>query len=830
MGAEPPPRSATAAAAATTALILAFAIIVALVVTSALAGYRITQVEGLDVVRCDQELREVLVGVRGVVVVTDEAGTVKLVLSKKGPFRNISDIDPRPGGGYLVAEADTHRLYFFDREGRLERWLQLETHAWFDVLPMDDGQLLIADTNGHRILVIRDDDGTVVAEQEDCGWANAPFRWGDDRYGVMCNRTSSFRFFDSRLEPQEAPRGSVLAEFNVAPSSGEFELAWDSRGSLYYVTSTASWMARFDEGAREPVLIANLRDAPLPTTDWSRQLRTLNGMCVTSADQVIVSSNSFTNLLVISDGQGGRPGRPDDGVEGLTEDALAEGTYLSIDNHIALFGDEQLRERISSVARERQRLDRQEAYGRQGLYVMLALLLMAYGADRFLGGRRGREPLLAAMGRRAQVIYDEIIRPELGALAGYIVLVLAAFGGGTLIGGRLGGLGLSVVTGLVAARTIGRRFAGGMLVHQRSTSLAARAVDLHIGSRAPHTPVLEPGEHVVVAGYRMPDDARKPRDDADFHEYASDVAGVPEDPTDLLDVLSPALQMIVVTDRRVIRYACDLVGRPRGPIHVRRRAGADQASVLCQRCGAAVTADRRCTHQRLLTGPAFAASCVLPGTGHLVLGEFGRGRLLLMVFGAAALELAEMLILISEDQIDFTSLQLARVAAGPALLWLFALYDLRRTIRIRRQEGAELAAVEAPPAGEPTAAPESPSDVIQRLGGTADARQVVEYYRSMVGTPAAAELTERAYLAVVRGCERANEPQLLVRAASALMAAHPKSALIPGVLWSVARIQRAAGRPELAEKTLRTIVEQYPDDPVAENARTSLRTQRTRDP
>ena len=48
------------------------------------------------------------------------------------------------------------------------------------------------------------------------------------------------------------------------------------------------------------------------------------------------------------------------------------------------------------------------------------------------------------------------------------------------------------------------------------------------------------------------------------------------------------------------------------------------------------------------------------------------------------------------------------------------------------------------------------------------------------------------------------------------------SPLLPGLLWKVAEVQAAAGRTDLAARTLGLLVERFPLDPFADRARVKV--------
>jgi hypothetical protein len=86
-----------------------------------------------------------------------------------------------------------------------------------------------------------------------------------------------------------------------------------------------------------------------------------------------------------------------------------------------------------------------------------------------------------------------------------------------------------------------------------------------------------------------------------------------------------------------------------------------------------------------------------------------------------------------------------------------------------------------------------------------------------------ASISDRALAEVARVClaEEAHAP-LGVQVVRRLLDAPVASPLLPGLMWKVAEVQAAAGRPDLAARALQLIVERFPMDPFADRARQEL--------
>ncbi len=92
-----------------------------------------------------------------------------------------------------------------------------------------------------------------------------------------------------------------------------------------------------------------------------------------------------------------------------------------------------------------------------------------------------------------------------------------------------------------------------------------------------------------------------------------------------------------------------------------------------------------------------------------------------------------------------------------------------------------------------------------------------------VAAPAApTPTTDRDLVAAARAARAAGDHRQVLTHVNRLLADHPQSELIPGALWLVADVQEAAGRSDLAAKTLRRLIDGYPADPLADAARERL--------
>jgi membrane associated rhomboid family serine protease len=97
------------------------------------------------------------------------------------------------------------------------------------------------------------------------------------------------------------------------------------------------------------------------------------------------------------------------------------------------------------------------------------------------------------------------------------------------------------------------------------------------------------------------------------------------------------------------------------------------------------------------------------------------------------------------------------------------------------------------------------------------------FYKRMVDLGVADALGDRARAEIARLClpDDSYAP-LGVQIVRGMLEAERPSPFLPGLLWRVAEVQSAAGKAELAARTLAMLVERFPMDPFADRARTRL--------
>src|SRR5262249_2299423 len=114
------------------------------------------------------------------------------------------------------------------------------------------------------------------------------------------------------------------------------------------------------------------------------------------------------------------------------------------------------------------------------------------------------------------------------------------------------------------------------------------------------------------------------------------------------------------------------------------------------------------------------------------------------------------------------------------------------------------------------------SDVMVTLAHQRQALEVVEMYRKLEPRWPDLRLSDRALAAIARCAGDISDTQLALRVTARLIAEHPDSPIIPSAMWHAAGWQQAAGRLDLAEKTLHNLIRCYPNDPCAAEARRKL--------
>jgi hypothetical protein len=703
-----PSRTAKLSASAVTALMLVGAVAAGLAATAIWAASAVVKVDGLTGLACAPEAGEVMIGLNGKVFVTDEDGVVSKVLA--GVAGGVSGLARLSDGTYAAAEYLRRAVAFYDADGVQTALLERPDHYGKVLLlaPDDAGGVFVADSEQGFIEHL--DAEHNVTGQIPSAAPSGIGRWDEGVYWAYDMHTSAFSAFDAALAPVDPPKGSELALVmgRAGPRGNAVGAERDSQGHVYLTICAGAGFG--EAGARCMVSrarrsstrrfegVAGFGDTDLPTTSWTREARAVEAFCFTSRDDLLVSSGRYTELVAFSSGGQGPPGPfgPDTPAVAVAE--LAAGQRLAQGNSVRRFGDETIRAEIAWALDTRLRFERIESVCRHALYGLLALLVLGWMIDRALGSVRDDRGILAALGERAELVFQELIKADRG-LPLYLASVLGVFAVGAALGYSLGGFAAALAVGLVGAKTLGRRIAAPRLLASRGSRMALRAFVLQLGPRAPRWRLLEEDEELLDAWYEMPQ--------AGFdqtgllEDLVEEVVDIPDDPTDVVDFLSPPFVMVAVTDRRVIRYACGLLGRPRSPVRLFARpdAGPSErpwpqlAAARCEVCGAPLTAEPACGHQRPHVIGATVLGTLLPGAGHLALGDMNRGRLLVMVFMALALDVVSSVTTVALMNFKGGAAYILTPSVPLAAFWLFAVIDLRRSIRgrvgVREELGLE---------------------------------------------------------------------------------------------------------------------------------------------
>jgi tetratricopeptide (TPR) repeat protein len=100
--------------------------------------------------------------------------------------------------------------------------------------------------------------------------------------------------------------------------------------------------------------------------------------------------------------------------------------------------------------------------------------------------------------------------------------------------------------------------------------------------------------------------------------------------------------------------------------------------------------------------------------------------------------------------------------------------------------------------------------------------QVVNAYRRILEYAPAYVPEDKTLVQVVRAARETGDLDTALEAVETLEEDYPQSALIPRALWDTAEIQHKRGSPDQVRATLETLVERYPMDPLADQARRRL--------
>ena len=111
---------------------------------------------------------------------------------------------------------------------------------------------------------------------------------------------------------------------------------------------------------------------------------------------------------------------------------------------------------------------------------------------------------------------------------------------------------------------------------------------------------------------------------------------------------------------------------------------------------------------------------------------------------------------------------------------------------------------------------------IQVLARQGRSKELLDVYKA-ASSRGGVYISDRSFLVVEQAAAAEGEAELAVSVVRSMLAEHPRSGLLPRALWDTAQLQRRAGRADLADRTLDTLVARFPDDPFARQARADPR-------
>ena len=245
-----------------------------------------------------------------------EATRVALRNQPSDPIAEIASVSRRPGGGYLVVDAVSHRVLVFDGAGELERVLgrqgdgpgELDTPTAAVELP--DGRVFVTQRANPRMTVFRPDDDPLILEvpglygrwlQELGDHLIAGIGSRGDRFVVMSQAGDSLASFGPLApEVSEIPfwiyyameHATVLGD-RIAINTSFYPgvRVFDSSGALVDSIDAAppSWV----QAGPPPVDRARTPDAQQAVRQWSREFTVVAGLAGLRTGQLVVQYGRF---------------------------------------------------------------------------------------------------------------------------------------------------------------------------------------------------------------------------------------------------------------------------------------------------------------------------------------------------------------------------------------------------------------------------------------------------------------------------------------------------------------------------------------------------------
>lgn len=117
---------------------------------------------------------------------------------------------------------------------------------------------------------------------------------------------------------------------------------------------------------------------------------------------------------------------------------------------------------------------------------------------------------------------------------------------------------------------------------------------------------------------------------------------------------------------------------------------------------------------------------------------------------------------------------------------------------------------------------ETASRVVLDLAKQHRYEDIFRVYQSANNATQNLPFTDGAFSEIAAAADRHGSGTEYVQIATQLLATHPGSRFIPGILWRVAEVQRESGRQDLSEATLKRIIAEHPEHYYATKAQEAL--------
>jgi hypothetical protein len=702
---------------------------------SLFAGYTANTMGGVSSVHCDHDNQQVYVAVDGEVIVMDEDGTTQLVLQApegEVKLKSVYDVDRALDGGYLVSESGTrHRVSYYNQQGEFqETFVEGEELAklYFEIVPVAEDKIIVADNVRHELKLVNKK-GQVLKTKK-CPYPNGLLRWSNDTYAAICTAISKVIAFDGNLDDVSPPKDSALAvamEMNLRGRGSIMHMSKGQDGSLLLNRclnhKSTCRIFRLAAGSQNTSMITHLEKAQLPTNEWSQDLYEISGVCATSQGSVLVASDWYSTLLAFTHPEGQALEQYPDDAAVLDDELLASGGMLGTNLNVKVFGDLAFQEKLSDLWGKRSRMYGLNGTAKTGNYIILTLLLIAIVLAKLFFNSSIEE-----LNKRFTLIVDDLVKPDVQNLVRYFKVTILLAGIGAFLGYLVAGLGGAIVGALLAAKTIGKKWSIPALFKARGTEIAQTSFDIFLGAKSGKFNILKPEEKLLSCSFAL--EATRFDKEVFKQHFREESVNLPDDPFDILELLSPHFNMVVVTNQRIIRYACGLLGKPQGIIwshpyvtsqeqattrdgmafvdrnglmSIIPTAGFEGAGykyldpklcalfknavrlggaeALCSECLFSLSRKRICSHYQKNRSLAWLLGIFAPGAGHLMIGDLRRGRLFLVVLVTLFMNFLGFYLFYTLGTFPVYPLMLIASATSLISFWVFAIADLGRHLK-----------------------------------------------------------------------------------------------------------------------------------------------------